>query len=408
MTAEEIIVKKKKKGLIEPFTAEKIHVAIRKSAERVLQSLTDQDCEKVSNRVLELIQEKEIGVRKLHNIVEVALEDCGFSRTAESYRQYRNYREDALKIMEAVDKKTLELSYKMDKSNANADSSLVSTKRSIIYGEQQKEKYNRIFLTPQELEDTEAGFYYIHDKNARWDTTNCELVNYWKIMKDGFILSDMEYNEPGSVTAAIAVLSDLMSSVSGNTYGGNTAPEVDTGLAPYCEKSYKFHYNEYVRIREGIDIDPEKADKYAEERVKREIEQGIQGIEHTFNSVSSSRGDFPFTCFTFGHDTSRWATVVSSVILAVRKKGQGKEGHRVPVLFPKLVFIYDSELHGPGKELEWLFREAVECSLIAQYPDFLSLEPSNDEVTNYVGDVYHKWGKIVSPMGLEISSCKTS
>ena len=293
MTPENVIVKKKKKGFTEPFQPEKIHSAIKKSADRVLQVLTEEDCKKVSDRVLELITDTEIGVRKLHNLVEVALDDCGFNRTAESYRQYRNFKQDSVKILEACDAKTLELSYKMDKSNANCCSALVSTKRSLIYGEYQKEKYNRIFLTPEEEEDTRLGFYYVHDKNARWDTTNCELCNYGEIMKGGFILSDIEYNEPGSVSAAIAVLSDLMSTVSGNTYGGNTCPEIDTVLAPYCEKSYQFYLNQYKEIREGLDIDEKKADEFAVDRVKRELNQGIQALEHTFNSVSSSRGDFP-------------------------------------------------------------------------------------------------------------------
>ena len=144
MEVNQIIVKKKKKGFTEPFIREKIHCAIQKSAERVLQVMTEEDFLKVSDKVLELITEPEIGVRKLHNIVEVALDESGFHRVAESYRQYRNYKEDAAKIMEAVDKKTLELSYKEDRSNANADSLLVSTKRSILYGEQQKEKYKRV------------------------------------------------------------------------------------------------------------------------------------------------------------------------------------------------------------------------------------------------------------------------
>lgn len=399
MLASEVTVLKKKKGITEPFQPEKIHIAIRKSAERVLQVLTDEDCEKVSNKVLELITTNEVGVRKLHNIVEVALDECGFGRTAESYRQYRNFKNDAQKILEAVDRKTLELSYKMDKSNANCDSAIVPTKRSLIYGEMQKEKYNRIFLTPEELKDTEEGYYYIHDKNARWDTTNCELCNYGRIMKGGFTLANIEYSEPRSVASAIAVLSDLAQTVSGATYGGNSIPEVDTILAPYCEKSYQFYLDQYKEIREGLDIDEEKADQFAVGRVRRELEQGLQSIEHTFNSVSSSRGDFPFTTFTFGHDTNRWAALVSSVILYVRKSGQGRPGHKVPVLFPKLVFIYDSKLHGPGKELEWLFKEAVECTKIAQYPDYLSLEASHDGYINYVGDVYHKWGKIISPMG---------
>ena len=399
---EEITVKKKKKGLTEPFDSKKIHAAIRKSAERILQVMSDEDCEKVSNRVLELITEPEIGVRKLHNIVEVALDDSGFHRVAESYRQYRNYKESALKIMEAVDAKTLELSYKEDRSNANCDSTLVSTKRSILYGEMQKEKYERIFLNVEELEAEKDGFIYIHDRSARWDTYNCSVQNYKKILKGGFVLSNTEYNEPQSAAAAIAVLSDVMNVIASNQYGGNTVPEIDDLLDEYCEKSYQFYFNQFKDIVKstGGKFDIEKADKFAEERVRRELAQGFQAIELTFNSVSSSRGDYPFLAVTFGHRTSRWATLVSSVILQVRKEGQGKPGHKVPVVFPKLIFIYDSDLHGEGKELDWLFKEAVECTKIAQYPDYLSVDiPDEKDSPNYVGEVFHKWGVVVSPMG---------
>ena len=47
MDENSIIVKKKKKGLVEAFNRVKIYNAIRKSAERILQVLTDDDCEKV-------------------------------------------------------------------------------------------------------------------------------------------------------------------------------------------------------------------------------------------------------------------------------------------------------------------------------------------------------------------------
>lgn len=397
-----IIVKKKKKGYTEPFNCQKIHAAIRKSAERILQVMSDDDCEKVSSRVLDLITEQEVGVRKLHNLVEVALDDVGFHRVAESYRQYRNYKEDAQKIMEAVDAKTLELSYKEDRSNANCDSTLVSTKRSILYGEMQKEKYERIFLNVEELEAEKDGFIYIHDRSARWDTYNCSVQDYKKILKNGFVLSNTEYNEPQSAAAAIAVLSDVMNVIASNQYGGNTVAEIDDVLDEYCEKSYQFYIKQYKEIVEeaGGEYDETRADKFAEDRVRRELSQGFQSIELTFNSVSSSRGDFPFLAVTFGHRTSRWASLVSSVILKVRKEGQGKPGHKVPVVFPKLIFIYDKDLHGEGKELEWLFKEAVECTKIAQYPDYLSVDiPKEGDSPNYIGEVFHKWGVVVSPMG---------
>lgn len=77
----------------------------------------------------------------------------------------------------------------------------------------------------------------------------------------------------------------------------------------------------------------------------------------------------------------------------MRKNGQGHPGKKIPVVFPKLVFLYDNEMHGEGKPYEFLFNEALECTRIAQYPDYLSLDEG------YIGEMYHTWGKPISPMG---------
>ena len=74
--------------------------------------------------------------------------------------------------------------------------------------------------------------------------------------------------------------------------------------------------------------------------------------------------------------------------------GQGKEGNKKPVLFPKIVFLYDENLHGEGKELEDLFEAGVKCSSKTMYPDWLSLTGKG-----YIASMYKKYGKIISPMG---------
>lgn len=74
--------------------------------------------------------------------------------------------------------------------------------------------------------------------------------------------------------------------------------------------------------------------------------------------------------------------------------GQGKEGFKRPVLFPKLIFLYDENLHGTGGELEELFNVAIQCSSKCMYPDFLSLTGEG-----YVPSMYKKYGKVVYPMG---------
>ena len=112
------------------------------------------------------------------------------------------------------------------------------------------------------------------------------------------------------------------------------------------------------------------------------------------NSVGSSRGDYPFTAVSFGLGKDRFETMCTSVALDVRKNGQGKDGFKHPVLFPKLSFLYDENLHGEGKELEWLFLEAIDCSSKSMYPDFISCTGDG-----YCGDIYKKYGKTISRMG---------
>ena len=395
MDPNEIVVKKKTVGFQESFQPKKIGAAIRKSAERVLIKLSNQDCKKVSDIVLSKIKDNVVTVNELHNIVEVALDDAGFEEVAKSYRQYRNYKKDAKEIMEALDAKTIELYNQEDRSNANADSTLVSTKRCILFGEQQKEWYKRLFLNRDEMAANETGYIYIHDMKDRLSTFNCDLFNLGRVLKGGFKLANLEYTEPTSLSAAMSVSADIISAYAGQQYGGTTIPQIDEVMIPYAEMSYQFYLKQYKEIVEtsGGVYKEEDADKYAESRVKREAEQQYQHMEHSMNSIASSRGDFAFTSFSFGHSTNRWAKMISNVFLDVRRGGQGKEGGKVPVLFPKLIFLYDSELHGPGKELEDLFDNAIETAKQCMYPDFLSLDGG------YVGEVYHKWGKIISPMG---------
>lgn len=92
--------------------------------------------------------------------------------------------------------------------------------------------------------------------------------------------------------------------------------------------------------------------------------------------------------------TDRFSTMLSSVCMKVRKNGQGKPGFKHPVLFSKLSFFYDENLHDEGKKLEWLFNEAVDCSRKCMYPDFLSCTGDG-----YAPSIYKKYGVTISRMG---------
>ena len=148
---------------------------------------------------------------------------------------------------------------------------------------------------------------------------------------------------------------------------------------------------------QSVEID-ERAKDYAMKKVYRDFEQGWQSWEYCFNTVGSSRGDYPFIACSFGIDTDEFALMCSEVALKVRSEGQGKKGFKKQVLFPKLTFLYDENLHGHDKEYEWLFNKAIDCSSESMYPDYLSLTGDG-----YIPSIYKKYGQVISLMGCRAS-----
>lgn len=376
----------KKDGTLEEYNEQKIINACNLAANRALFSFAEEDFSKICNKVLEIIDEEDyyedefqeeiIPVKDMHVIVEKVLMEL-FPSVGESYRQYRNYKQDFVKMLDEVYTKEQEQRYVGDVSNANTDSTMVSTQRSLSYGLLSKELYKHFFLTKEELQASNEGYIYIHDMKDRRDAINCCLFNMSNVLKGGFEMGNIWYNEPKTLDTAFDVIGDVTFGASAQQYGGFTIPQVDKILAPYAEKSYQKYKKEYYFIinnleDEGINIGSvdDLADKYATDKVRREFEQGFQGWEYKFNTVGSSRGDYPFIAMSFGIGTSKWETMASEMALTVRMNGQGKPGFKRPVLFPKLTFLYDNELHGEGKEFEWLFNIACKCSSKTMYPKY--------------------------------------
>lgn len=387
----------KKDGTREEFDVQKIVRAVNKSAERIMYSFSDQEigflCRYATDKAESLRKDK-ITIQEMHNIVEGALEQVN-PAVAKSYRDYRNYKHDFIHMMDEVYTKSQSIRYIGDKSNANTDSALVATKRSLIFNELNKELYRKFFMNRNELQACKDGYIYIHDQSARLDTMNCCLFDVANVLKGGFEMGNVWYNEPKTLDTAFDVMGDIILSTAAQQYGGFTVPEVDKILAPYAEKSYKKYREEFLKY-----VDPEwehaqeKAETYAYDKVQRDFDQGWQGIEYKLNTVGSSRGDYPFVTVTLGLGTGRFEKMCSISLLNVHKEGQGKAGHRKPVLFPKIVFLYDEEIHGEGGIGEDVFEAGIACSAKTMYPDWLSMSGEG-----YISSMYKKYKKVISPMG---------
>jgi len=541
----------KKDKTLEEFNPDKIITAVSKSADRVGVTLTERNKKDIIHYVKSGIEESELSeipIKKMHNFVECALDNVN-PNVAKSYREYRNYKEDFVHSYDSIYKAAQSIMFLGDdKSNANTDAALVSTKRSLVYQHLNKELYQKFFMRTDELQACRDGYIYIHDMGARRDTFNCfsrntefittdGIASFWDfsdgdevevfshknirrkavvhcygeqalnkitfkklyycngilrtkkstvratenhrwilldgtettelkvgdilykfgntfkdvnnihdvwvvdsikpwnngikeevwcleveedhsfILKDniptgncclfdvatvldgGFEMANMWYNEPQSVETLFNVVSDLVPNVAANQYGGITLPEFDKVLEKYCERSYNIYIEEMKELFNILDLETdsiavhEMLHKPAMDRLYKALLKGFQGLEYKLNTVGSSRGDYPFVAMTFGLSTTHFGKLINKAICEVRKNGQGKAGKKRPVLFPKLIFLYDEDIHGEGKEAEDVFDAAIECSKHAMYPDFLSVDHG------YLGEMWKKYGRVVSPMG---------
>lgn len=393
----------KKDGTLEPYDETKIINACKKAAARALDNLTEDDFKRICDNVVFYVKSEhpegaDIPVATMHSIVEKTLIDL-YPDTGKAYREYRNYKVDFVSMLDKVYKKSQSIRYIGDVSNANTDSSMISTQRSLIYGELNKALYKKFFLNKDELQASNDGYIYIHDMKDRLDGMNCCLFDMGNVVKGGFEMGNVWYNEPKSLDVAFDVISDVAMSAASQEYGGFTVPRVDSILAPYAERSYNRYKEDYRDIvGDMASYSEDKAHEYAMKKVYRDMEQGFQSWEYRFNTVGSSRGDYPFVAISFGIGTGVFERMATEAALRVRMGGQGKEGFKKPVLFPKLTFLYDENLHGDGKEFEYLFDIALECSSKTMYPDFLSLTGDG-----YIPSMYKKYGKVVSLMGCRAS-----
>lgn len=396
----------KKNGVLENYSVEKLIKAVNMSASRAREDGTLTSDEEnmlitlVENELAKKADEKRVSTNEMHRLVEKYLDKVA-PDVGKTYANYHSYRMGQAELWEAImgrcttiignDRDTETMTQK--NQNANADSTLSSTQKCFFADYTAEQYLERFFFTKTERQIARDGYLYWNDKNARIIyALNCCLFRVGYVLAHGFAMNGVWYNPPKSLTTCFKVIGDMVLMSASQQYGGFTVPRIDTILVPYAEMSYKKKVERYT----SKGLSQEVAEEMAMEEIEEEMEDGFQGLEYKFNTVASSRGDYPFTTVTFGLDTSRFGKMASKACLRVRARGQGKKGKKKPVLFPKLVFLYDEKLHGEGGVNRDLYDEAIDCSSKTMYPDWLSLTGEG-----YVPSMYKKYGVdgVISPMG---------
>lgn len=389
----------KKDNTTEEFIDEKIIDAVKKAAFRCDTVIDEDGLRRIATEVRARLGDRaDVTVAELHELVIAVLSFLQYKQVAEAYAEYRYYKTTYARTFEQLRQDADDVLRLGDRENANYDSSLVSTKGSLIKGYLTKSLYKQFYLSGKEKALIERGDIYIHDlRDMILGCINCCLFDIGHVLKDGFEMSNVQYSEPKTVLSALQVIGDITLVATAQQFGGFTLPELDKVLLPYVMKSLAAARHKYADL--GLDADT--IARVTARDVERELEQGFQSLELKLNTVPCSRGDFAFTTITFGQwdpakfseEERHWLMKISSIMLQVRRNGHGKDGK--PVVFPKLVYLYDEKQIAADKPSSELLDEAVKTSAQCMYPDYLSLSSENGSVS----EIFQKYGAITSPMG---------
>lgn len=267
--------------------------------------------------------------------------------------------------------------------NANKDSRVYSTQRDLLAGSASR-AIGLSMLPPLVAKAHQRGDIHWHDLDYSPFTTetNCCLPNFRDMLQNGFKLGNAWVSSPKSIEVAVTLISEIITSIAGSQYGGQSCNRLDEVLAPYAKLNYDKH------LKEAEDwVEPDKQENFAKKRTIHDITNAMQSLEYNINMMMSTQGQTPFVTVNFGLGTSWIEREIQKAILNVRIKGLGRE--RRTAVFPKLVFTLKKGINlnpsDPNYDIKQL---AIKCSTCRIYPDILNYD-----------NIVKITGSFKSPMG---------
>lgn len=363
------------------FDAERIYRALQKAYISVYGENEDSISKafEISNLVIENLKNKinngqdKFAIEEIQDEVEATLRGL---KEGKVYYHYKNWREERKKERESaksIDKTIDRLISKEATTvneNANKDSGVFATRRDLTAGV--TGKAIGLQMLPEHVSNAhQKGEIHFHDLDySPYESmTNCCLIDFRGMLKNGFRMGNADIESPKSIQTAAAQMTQIIANVASNQYGGCSADRIDELLAPYAKLNYKKHLKDAKKWIE----DSRKQEEYAREKTRKDIYDAMQSLEYEVNTLFTSNGQTPFVTFGFGLGRTELEREIQKAILKTRIKGLGAS-HRTAI-FPKLVFTLKRGVNLYSEDPNYDIKQlALECATKRMYPDVLSYD----------------------------------
>lgn len=237
------------------------------------------------------------------------------------------------------------------------------------------------FLLPKEVWDAhENGLIHFHDADYfAQHIHNCCLVNLDDMLQNGTMISETKIDRPNSFSVACIVSSQIIAQVASSQYGGQSVSAYHLSKFVAASRSkFRREVKEEFKAA-GITANEAQINHVAEERVKKDIDKGVQTIQYQVVTLMTTNGQAPFiTLFLYldeapkGQERDDLAMVIRSVLNQRILGVKNEAGTYITPAFPKLIYVLDEDnitQDSPYWDLTCL---AAECTAKRMVPDYIS------------------------------------
>ena len=386
----------KRDGSTVDFDGTKITIAIQKANHAVEEEerIDEDSIHNIVNTIRDR-NRRRLLVEDIQDMVEHSLMEAGKFELAKQYIIYR-YKRALVRKANTTDESILSLISNRNKDvmeeNSNKNAVMAATQRDLIAGEVSKDLTKRIMLPEKISKAHEDGILHFHDADYFIQPIfNCCLINIGDMLDNGTVMNGKMIESPKSFQVACTVMTQIIASVASSQYGGQSVDICHLGK--YLRRSYDKFKRIILESAEGK-LDEHTLENLVHERLRYELQSGVQTIQYQINTLMTTNGQSPFvTLFLHLREDDPYLkenAMIVEEILRQRLQGIKNEmGVYVTPAFPKLIYVLDELTCLKGGKYDYITELAVKCSAKRMYPDYISAKKMRE---NYEGNVF-------SPMG---------
>lgn len=145
------------------------------------------------------------------------------------------------------------------------------------------------------VEADKEGIIHFHDSDYfAQHMHNCDLVNLEDMLQNGTVISDTLIERPHSFSTACNIATQIIAQVASNQYGGQSISLAH--LAPFVQVSREKIRRETLAEIEELGVHPteEKINDIVEQRLRKEVNRGVQTIQYQVVTLLTTNGQAPF------------------------------------------------------------------------------------------------------------------